>query len=134
MTSHATASFSVASWDEQPIEPNEGSAKVTRAHVTTNYQGDLSGSSALEYLMVYRDGDAAARFIGFERFTGSLHGKTGNFVLELRGEFADGLASAHSSVVPGSGRGELAGLRGEGGFAARHGAQETDATLDYDLD
>jgi hypothetical protein len=33
-------------------------------------------------------------------------------------------------VVPGSGTGELAGLRGEGGFQAELG-QHADVTLDY---
>ena len=33
--------------------------------------------------------------------------------------------------MPGSGGGDLAGLRGEGGYVAKHGEKETPYTLDY---
>ena len=44
-----------------------------------------------------------------------------------------GTATAMWSVVPGSGTGDLRGLRGEGGFASAH-ADEYAITLDYDFE
>ncbi|WP_345670179.1 DUF3224 domain-containing protein, partial [Streptomyces phyllanthi] len=37
-------------------------------------------------------------------------------------------------VVPGTGTGELTGLRGTGGFTYRHGESSVAYTFDYELD
>jgi hypothetical protein len=51
-------------------------------------------------------------------------------VLQDQGTVADSIVSGEWFVVPGSGTGELIGLRGEGGFMAAEG-QGADITLDY---
>jgi hypothetical protein len=75
------------------------------------------------------DGSA---FIGFERVVG-LVGRAGSFGLQRTGVFESGLAKESYVVVPGSGTGELQGLRGEGTTAVGHG-MEHPFTLDYELD
>ncbi|MGH8984697.1 MAG: DUF3224 domain-containing protein [Acidimicrobiia bacterium] len=45
----------------------------------------------------------------------------GSFVLELNGTFDGATLAADWFVVPGSAMGQLRGLQGEGGFAARSG-------------
>lgn len=82
--------------------------------------------------MVHRD-DGSASFIGLERVVGRLGDRSGSFVLQHTGTFEDGTAKATWIVVPGSGAGELRGLRGEGGFASAH-AESYSMTLDYDLE
>src|SRR5512133_1922020 len=47
-----------------------------------------------------------------------IAGRTGTFVLQDRGSLTGTRVTGRWSVVPGSGTGELAGLRGDGGFAA----------------
>ena len=68
-------------------------------------------------------------FVGLERVVGRVGGRSGSFVLESRGVWRDATARAEQLVGPGSGSGELRGLRGEGSYEATHTAHPT--TLDY---
>jgi hypothetical protein len=131
MKRRATAMFAIKSWDEKPYNEAAGQPKLTRASVTKTFTGDLEGESQLEYLMLYR-ADGTASFVGLERVLGRLGGRSGSFVLQRTGIFDGSLAQESYSVVPGSGTGELAGLRGEGSSAAGH-AKENPMTLEYEL-
>ena len=125
------ATFKIVSWDEEPFDEPEDGPKLTRAHVTKSFHGDLSGTGNLMYVMVHLDsGDAL--FMGFEKVVGSLGGRTGSFVLLHTGFYDGEEATAEYEVVPGSGTSELAGLSGTGGFSAGH-AEEHDMTLDYEV-
>ena len=76
--------------------------------------------------------DGTASYVGLERITGRLAGKSGTFVLRRTGVFEGGLAKESYSVLPGSGTGELRGLRGEGTSSLGH-ADEYPFTLNYEL-
>ena len=65
--------------------------------------------------------DGSAGFVGIERVTGTLGGRTGTFLLQDAGTVQGSIVSGDWFVVPGSGTGQLAGLRGEGGFRANLG-------------
>ena len=132
MQNHAKATFGIKSWDEKPYNEIEGAPKLTRAAVTKSYQGDIEGEGKVEYLMMYR-ADGSATFTGLERVTGSIGGRSGSFVLEHSGFFENGIAKVRLSVVPGSGTGDLKGLKGEGGFNAGHQPPWV-LTLDYDFE
>jgi uncharacterized protein DUF3224 len=81
--------------------------------------------------MLYRQDDAT--YAGYERFVGSLGGRSGSFVLRLGGGFEDGAARTTWTVAEGSGTGELAGLQGEGGYVARQGEPEVGYELRWSL-
>ena len=132
MSTHATATFEVKSWDEKPYDEMDGGPKLTRASITKSFTGDIEGEGTLEYLMMYRD-DGSASFIGLERITGRVGDRAGSFVLEHTGTSDGSTATASWSVVPGSGTGDLRGLRGEGGFSSGH-AESYPMTLDYDIE
>lgn len=132
MTTRASATFEIKAWDEKPYDEFEGGRKLTRASVKKAFHGDIEGESSLEYLMVYGE-DGSASFVGMERVVGHVRDRSGSFVLQHSGTFAGGIAKATWFVAPGSGTGELGGLRGEGGFAAGH-AQPYAITLDYDFE
>ena len=132
MTTHATATFKVKSWDENPYDEMEGGPKLTRASITKSFTGDIQGEGMLEYLMMYRD-DGSASFIGLERITGPVGDRAGSFVLEHSGTSDGSTATATWTVVPGSGTGDLRGLRGQGGFSSGH-AESYPMTLDYDFE
>jgi len=132
MSTHATATFEVKSWDEKPYDEMDGGPKLTRASITKSFTGDIEGEGTLEYLMIYRD-DGSASFVGLERIVGRVGDRSGSFVLQHSGTFEGGVAKATLSVVPGSGTGDLRGLRGEGRFAAAH-ADSYPITLDYDFE
>ena len=132
MSTHATATFEVKTWDEQPYDEMDGGPKLTRARVAKSFQGDIEGESTVEYLMIHRE-DGSASFVGVERVVGRINGRSGSFVLQHSGVFEGGTAKTTWFVVPGSGTGDLRGLRGEGGFASSH-AQHYPITLDYDFE
>jgi hypothetical protein len=131
MKASANARFSIKSWDEKPYSEGPDLPKLTRAAVTKTFTGDIEGEGQVEYLMMYRS-DGSATFVGLERVVGRIAGKAGSFVLQRIGMFEGGLAKESYSVVPGSGTGELLGLRGEGTSAVGHGNQHP-MTLDYEL-
>jgi hypothetical protein len=129
MQKQAKATFGLESWDEKPYNGIEGAPKLTRVGATKSYQGDIEGEGKVEYLMMYRTAGSAS-FMGLERVTGSVGGRSGSFVLQHSGTFEDGVAKVTLTVVPGSGTGELRGLKGEGGFSVGHQPPYA-VTLDY---
>ena len=128
MKKTAHARFAIRNWDEKPWSDQP---KLTRSTVTKTFTGDIEGEGEVEYLMMYR-GDGSASFVGLEKVTGRIGGRSGTFVLQRTGVFEGGLAKESYSVVPGSGTGELEGLRGDGSSALGHG-MEHPFTLEYEL-
>ena len=109
-------------------EPADGPV-LTRIHVEESFAGDISGDGVVEFLQAAR-ADGSAIFVGIERVTGTVGGRRGTFLLQDAGTVADGIVSGDWFVVPGSGTGGLAGLRGEGGFRADLG-EGAQVHLDY---
>ena len=131
MKQKANARFAITNWDEKPYSEGESLPKLTRASVTKTYTGDIEGEGRVEYLMMYR-ADGSASFVGLERITGRVGGRSGRFVLQRTGVFEDGQAKESYSVIAGSGTGELQGLGGEGRTTVGHG-MEHPLTLEYEL-
>lgn len=131
MKNVANARFTIKSWDEKPYSEGENLPKLTRAAVAKTFVGDITGDGHVEYLMMYRS-DGSATFVGLERIVGQVAGKTGSFVLQRTGVFENGMAKESYFVVPGSGTGDLRGLRGEGTSAVGHGIEHPLA-LNYEL-
>ena len=116
MELHAT--FEITGWDQATYdEPDEG-PPGTRATVRKAYAGALEGESVAELLTC---GELA--YLANERVSGTLDGRAGTFVLQ-HGAWEGG---QWGFVVPGSGTGELAGLRGDARL--EHGK----IALDYEL-
>lgn len=130
MAAHATGTYDIKTWVDTPLDEGEDGAGITRSSVTQSFQGDIVGEGAVEFLMVSPDG-VSANFVGLQRVVGSVGDRTGSFVLQVSGKF-DGEPSGTWSVLPGLGRGDLQGLRGEGGFEARDGGMHF--TLDYSFE
>jgi hypothetical protein len=131
MSAFANATFTIESWDEKPIHEKKGLPKMSRVSAVVSYRGDIEGEGRVEYLMTYRP-DGTAVFLGMERVQGGLAGNPGSFVLQHSGSFEAGTAKSTFSVVPGSGTGKLASLRGQGEYAATD--CDTPVTLQYDID
>jgi hypothetical protein len=126
---HATAKIDVKKYEPRSYDqPAEGSV-LARIHVEEEFSGDIEGSGVAEFLQTARS-ETEASFVGVERVTGRIGGRSGAFVLQDAGTLKDGIVSGTWFVVPGSGTAELRGLRGEGGFTAALG-QNADITLDY---
>jgi hypothetical protein len=126
---HASGKINVKVYEPTMYDqPTEGPALV-RIHVVEDFSGDIEGEGVAEFLQTTR-GEDEASFVGVERVSGSIGGKAGTFVLQDEGTLKRTTVSGTWFVVPGSGTGELRGLRGEGGFEAELG-EGADITLDY---
>jgi hypothetical protein len=126
---HATGRITVRSYEPTPYDqPAEGPALV-RIHVEEDFSGHIEAAGVVDFLQAQLS-DEAASFVGIERVSGSLSGRSGSFLLQDQGTLAGNHVVGEWFVVPGSGTDELAGLRGEGGFQAELG-QAADITLDY---
>jgi len=87
----------------------------------------------VEWLMCYRPDDTA-EFVGLQRIVGRIGDRSGSLVLaQTAGTFDGKEAKGELSVVPGSGTGDLSGVRGSGEFAAPVGGQPS-MTLDYEVE
>jgi hypothetical protein len=125
----ADAVITVHKYEPVPYEePAEGPA-LTRIHVEESFSGDIAGDGVVEFLQA-ANLDEPASFVGIERVTGTVGGRAGTFLLQDAGTVADGIVSGDWFVIPGSGTGKLAGLRGTGGFRASLG-ESAQVHLDY---
>jgi hypothetical protein len=108
---HATATFAISGWDESVYdEPAEG-PKLARVVVRKTFSGDLEAESVAELLTCVAS-DGGAGYLASERITGRLGERAGTFVVQ-HGGIQDGtVATPFGHVVPGSGTGDLTGLRG----------------------
>lgn len=131
MTDHAEGTFEVTSWNEEPGDGLDEAGKVTRARIGQRFAGGITAETVFDSVMTYRD-DGTAEFLGYQKVVGRVAGREGSFVLQSIGTFDGKEARARTSVVEGSGKGELAGLRGTGTSAAPIGPSGT-FSLDYDL-
>jgi hypothetical protein len=116
----ATGTIAVRSYEPTPYEqPTQGPALV-RIHVEEVFSGDIEGTGVAEFLQTQVSADAAS-FVGIERVSGTIAGRTGTFVLQDEGTLTGSRVAGRWSVVPGSATGELVGLRGDGSFTAELG-------------
>lgn len=96
---------------------------IARVRMAKRWSGLLEGVSAGELQTCGQEG-----YLATERIDGTLAGRRGGFVLQHGAMGAEGEQPRQFAwVVPGSGTGELTGLRGEG--RVEHGL----LTLDWSL-
>ncbi|QNE18529.1 DUF3224 domain-containing protein [Kribbella qitaiheensis] len=121
-----TQSFEITKWDQSTYDEARD-LTLGRASVGKTFSGgELVGTSAAELLMVGTEAGPAA-YTALERFTGTLAGKDGEFVM-LHGASADQDASPGKIVAA---TGGLAGLTGT--VLYEHDDQGPRVTLDYEL-
>lgn len=138
MATTTQALFSIANWDEntwdgQPAKAAAG-ARLTHAVVAYNYSGGISGTSRMQYLMSYNTDGVTGSYVALEAISGRLDGRAGSFALLHSGTFDAQSISAAVSVVPGSGTGELAGLRGTGAIHLRGHQNSYPFSFEYDFE
>ena len=116
--------YEPAAYDEQAQGP-----ALSRIHVEESFTGDIAGAGVVEFLQAARE-DGSASFVGIERVTGTVAGRSGTFLLQDAGTVDGNVVNGDWFVIPGSGTGDLVGLRGEGGFRANLG-EGAQVHLDY---
>jgi hypothetical protein len=124
----ANAKITVQSSEAEPYDQT-ASPTLVEVRLVETFSGDIEGESPVRALQVLHD-DRSAWLVSMQRFRGKLGGRRGTFVLQGLEIVENGRIKARWFVVPGSGTGDLSGLRGEGGFEGRFG-KGSDGTLDY---
>ena len=98
----------------QPQPPSDlaQAAGVGRMSLDKHFHGPLEGPSRGEMLSLMTAVQGSGVYVAIERFTGTLDGRAGSFALHHTGIMERGAPSLSVTVVPDSGTGELAGIRG----------------------
>ncbi len=126
--------FEIKSWDERPYRELADGSKFTRADVVLAGTGDGLASATFDALMYYSP-DGTSSYVTLMQITGELDGRSGSFVLRGQGTYDGTAARGESTVVPGSGTGELAGVSGTGASVSTHDDYPfMPLTLRYDVE
>ena len=112
MATHATGTFEVKLTPQPPEDKAEGST-LGRMSGEKQFHGDLEGTSKGQMLTATTDVKGSAGYVAIERVTGTLHGRSGSFVLQHSGTLTKGAAQQSITVVPDSGTGQLVGIAGK---------------------
>lgn len=132
MSIYAKANFKILSWDPHPYEESEAGPSLSQINVKKSFQGDVEAESTAVLLMCQSD-DKSAGYVATERVVGRIGSRSGSFVIQHGGGIAAGnVTDSFGYIVPGSGTGELQGLRGH--CAWHHDEHEATFTLDYDIE
>jgi hypothetical protein len=96
----------------EPVEFFKKQDGCVRMTIDKAFEGDLEGRSYGEMLSSMGLPEGNAGYVAIERFKGSLHAKNGSFSLMHYGRMENGSDSLVLEVVPGTGTGDLAGIKG----------------------
>ncbi|MEA2289219.1 MAG: hypothetical protein QOD55_1216 [Solirubrobacteraceae bacterium] len=124
-----TVPFEITGWEAKTYEEPEEGPKLSSATVQKRFSGPLEGTSVA--ILLTAQGDEGNGYVASERVEGTLDGRSGTFVLQHGGIDDRGTPRAFGQIVPGSGTGELRGIRGEAAFA--HDESGPRLTLTYTL-
>jgi Protein of unknown function (DUF3224) len=80
--------------------------------IDKKFHGDLEATSKGEMLTAVTQVKGSAGYVAIERVSGTLHGRSGTFVLQHTGTATRGAHQLSVTVVPDSGTGQLVGLAG----------------------
>jgi hypothetical protein len=81
--------------------------------IDKKFSGDLEATSKGEMLTAMTEVKGSAGYVAIERVNGTLHGRSGTFVLQHSGTMTRGAPELSLTVVPDSGTGQLVGLAGK---------------------
>ena len=111
--------FQVTAWEEGTFDDETQTATATIRKI---FSGDIEGTSVARLLAAGAEGGRG--YIASELFTGTIQGRKGTLIFQ-HGGLEDGVAPyTFGNIVPNSGTGDLAEMRGTITF--RH--DETGAT------
>jgi hypothetical protein len=110
MTNHATGTFEVKM---TPQDDKSDDKTMGRMTVAKQWQGDLEGTSKGQMLSGGDVSTGSAGYVAIEKFSGTLKGRKGSFILQHSGTMTKGSGQLTVTVVPDSGTEELAGISGK---------------------
>jgi hypothetical protein len=109
MANHASGSFEI---QLNPLAQDQAEGSTLgRMWIDKQLHGDLEATGKGEMLSAGTDAGSAV-YVAIERIVGTLHGRSGAFVLVHHGVMTQARQELTITVVPDSGSGELAGISG----------------------
>jgi hypothetical protein len=112
-----------------PLEASQAATQIGRMALDKKYEGELSATAQGE-MLAWRSGQSGG-YVAMERVEGVLGGKRGTFHLQHSSTMHAGAPQQSVQVVPGSGTGELVGLRGS--MTIENAAGKHEYVFDYDV-
>jgi hypothetical protein len=109
VTTRATGTFAVK---VAPVPATDADAGFGRLTLDKKWEGDLSGVSTGVMLAAGTAMKGSAGYVALEKFTGTLAGRQGSFMLQHNGSMQGTNMSLFISVIPDSGTDQLVGLSG----------------------
>jgi hypothetical protein len=113
MMIHASGTFEVKIIPQKPDNKEAESANLGRMSIDKQFRGDLEATSKGEMLSAATEVKGSAGYVAIERVSGTLHGRSGTFILQHSGTMTRNAPQMSVTVVPDSGTGELVGLAGK---------------------
>lgn len=110
VSNHATGPFDVKL---TPQDDKSGDPLLARMTIEKQFHGDLEGESKGQMLSAGTAVKGSAGYVAIEKVTGTLHGRSGSFVLQHSATMTRGVPQLNIAVVPDSGTGDLTGIGGK---------------------
>jgi hypothetical protein len=107
---HASGTFEVK-LTPQATDDNAGDS-IGGLTIDKQFHGDLEATSRGQMLTAGTDVAGSAGYVAIERIIGTLHGRSGSFILQHSGTMTRRAPQLTVTVVPDSGKGQLVGLSG----------------------
>jgi Protein of unknown function (DUF3224) len=125
MTTRASGTFEVK-LTPQPGDDSPESALLGKLSIDKVFHGDLEATSKGMMLSAGTAIKGSAGYVAIERVSGTLHGRSGAFVLQHSGTMTRGAPQLTITVVPDSGTEALVGLAGKVGITIADGKHSYD--------
>jgi len=95
------------------IETETLDASLGRMTIDKQLHGDLEGTSKGQMLTAGTSKKNSGAYVAVEKVTGTLHGRSGSFILQHSATMTRGTPQLTIQVVPDSGTDQLIGLAGD---------------------
>ena len=114
----------------KPVERGDPADGIGRMSIDKQFHGGLTGTSLGEMLAAMGQAEGSAGYVAMERVKGTVHGRSGEFVLQHLGALDRGADFLEVRVVPDTGTDGLMGIRGTMTIDA---ARDHAYVFDYEL-
>ncbi len=118
----AEGTFEVKSFTPADVVADvETALPVGVSTMEKRFEGAVSGRAATIFTAAFDEASGVGTYVAMESFEGSLDGTAGSFnFIHSASTSGSDRADEHFRIVPSSGTGGLAGIRGTGGIGGDH--------------